>query len=64
MSVTLDKAKSQRKKTREIPAFSIYLEPELKAKAEDIARRERRSVNAQICLMIEQWIDRHHKDAK
>lgn len=41
-----------------LPRMIVYLEPELKAAAEKLAKRQRRSVSSLMCLLLEQAVQK------
>lgn len=43
-----------------LPRFNVYIEPELKRDAERLAKKQRRSLSALVCYLLEQAV----KEAK
>ncbi len=39
-----------------LPRMIVYIEPELKAAAEKLAKKQRRSVSSLVCLLLEQAV--------
>lgn len=37
-----------------LPRIQVYLEPELKERAEKLAKKQRRSLSALICILLEE----------
>ncbi|MGE5660241.1 MAG: ribbon-helix-helix domain-containing protein [Actinomycetota bacterium] len=38
----------------QLPRIQVYLEPELKERAEKLAKKQRRSLSALICVLLEE----------
>lgn len=53
------KRKLKRRPTVQKKNFSAYLPPELLERLKDEAKKERRSVNGQLCLILERYFEQN-----